>query len=39
MLHDFADALGTTPTSSAEIRAGRFKIVHLDYDWSLNDAR
>ncbi len=34
-----ADALGTTPTSSAEIRAGRFKIVHLDYDWSLNDAR
>ncbi|MBC8057406.1 MAG: DUF547 domain-containing protein [Rhizobiales bacterium] len=35
----YADTLGTTPASRAEIRAGRFKIVHLDYDRSLNDAR
>ena len=35
----YADVLGTTPASRTEIQAGRFKIVHLDYDWSLNDAR
>ena len=34
-----ADVLGTAPAARAELRAGRFKIVHLDYDWSLNDAR
>jgi len=35
----FADVLGTTPAARAEVRAGRFKLRYLDYDWSLNDAR
>ncbi len=34
-----ADVLGTTPAARAELRAGRFKVRYLDYDWSLNDAR
>jgi hypothetical protein len=35
----YADVLGTTSASRAGVRAGRFKVRHLDYDWSLNDAR
>ena len=35
----YADVLGSTPAARAEIRAGRFKIAYLDYNWSLNDAR
>ena len=35
----YADVLGTTPASRAEVRAGRFKLRYLDYDWSLNGAR
>lgn len=34
-----AEVLGRTPAARAELRAGRFKIGYLDYDWSLNDAR
>lgn len=34
-----ADALGATPQAQTEIRAGRYKLAYLDYDWSLNDAR
>lgn len=34
-----AEALGGTPQAQADLRAGRYKIVYLDYDWSLNDAR
>ncbi|MCB2022968.1 MAG: DUF547 domain-containing protein [Burkholderiaceae bacterium] len=34
-----AEALGSTPQARADLRAGRYKIVYLDYDWSLNDAR
>lgn len=30
---------GTTAAAQAEIRAGRYKLAHLDYDWALNDAR
>ena len=33
-----ADVLADTPAAQGEIRAGRAKIVFLDYDWSLNDA-
>ena len=35
----YADVLATTPAARAEVRAGRFKLRYLDYDWSLNDAR
>ncbi len=34
-----AEVLGGTPQAQADLRAGRYKIVYLDYDWSLNDAR
>ena len=34
-----ADVVGATAEGRAEIRAGRFKLRYLDYDWSLNDAR
>jgi hypothetical protein len=34
-----AEVLADTPAAQAEIRAGRAKVVFLDYDWSLNDAR
>ncbi len=34
-----ADVLGPTPQAQAEIRAGRYKLAYLDYDWALNDAR
>ena len=35
----YADVLATAPAARAELRAGRFKLRYLDYDWSLNDAR
>jgi len=28
-----------TPAAQGEIRVGRARIVFLDYDWSINDAR
>ena len=34
-----AEVLGTTPQAQAELRAGRYKLTFLDYDWALNDAR
>ena len=34
-----AVVLGATPQAQAEIRAGRYKLAFLDYDWALNDAR
>jgi len=34
----YAEALGTTPTAVARIRAGDYTLDHLDYDWRLNDA-
>lgn len=34
-----ADTLAATPPAQAEIRAGRYKLSSLDYDWALNDAR
>lgn len=34
-----AEVLGPTPQAQAEIRAGRYKLAFLDYDWALNDAR
>lgn len=34
-----ADVLGTTPQAQADLRAGRYKLAFLDYDWALNDAR
>jgi hypothetical protein len=33
------DALATTVQAQADIRAGRYKLSFLDYDWALNDAR
>jgi len=34
-----AEVLADTLPAEAEIRTGRVRIVFLDYDWSLNDAR
>ncbi|MGE0671460.1 MAG: DUF547 domain-containing protein [Methylibium sp.] len=34
-----ADRLADGAAAQAEVRAGRYKLVFLDYDWSLNDAR
>ena len=34
-----AEVLADTLPAQAEIRTGRARIVFLDYDWSLNDAR
>jgi hypothetical protein len=34
-----ADVLGATPQAQADLRAGRYKLGFLDYDWALNDAR
>lgn len=34
-----AEVLGATPQAQAEVRAGRYKLAYLDYDWALNDAR
>jgi hypothetical protein len=35
----YAEVLGATPQDQAEITAGKYKLVHLEYDWALNDAR
>ena len=35
----YADRLADAPAAQADIRAGRYKLTHLDYDWALNDAR
>lgn len=35
----YADRLADAPAAQAELRAGRYKLTHLDYDWALNDAR
>ncbi len=34
-----AETLGATPQAQADIRAGRYQLTYLDYDWALNDAR
>lgn len=34
-----AEVLGSTPQAQADLRAGRYKLAFLDYDWALNDAR
>lgn len=34
-----ADVLGSTPQQQADLKAGRYKLAHLEYDWALNDAR
>jgi len=34
-----AGQLSADPEGRKAIRAGRYKLRHLDYDWSLNDAR
>ena len=34
-----AEVLGATAQAQAHIRAGRYKLAFLDYDWELNDAR
>ena len=39
LFNRYADVLATTPAARAEVRAGRFKLRYLEYDWSLNDAR
>lgn len=35
----YADRLADAPAAQADLRAGRYKLTHLDYDWALNDAR
>jgi hypothetical protein len=35
----YADRLADAPAAQAELRAGRYKLTYLDYDWALNDAR
>jgi len=34
-----AEVLTATAQAQAEVRAGRYKLAYLDYDWALNDAR
>ena len=34
-----ADRLADGAAAQAEVRAGRYQLAFLDYDWSLNDAR
>ena len=34
-----AESLASTPPMQAELRAGRYKLAFLDYNWALNDAR
>ena len=34
-----ADRLADSPAAQADVRAGRYKLTYLDYDWALNDAR
>ena len=35
----YADRLTDALPAQVELRAGRYKLTHLDYDWALNDAR
>ncbi len=35
----YAEVLAGTPAGQADIKAGKYKLVYTDYDWSLNDAR
>jgi len=35
----YAEVLAGTPEGQADIKAGKYKLVYTDYDWSLNDAR
>ena len=35
----YAERLAETPAAQVDLRAGRYKLTHLDYDWALNDAR
>jgi hypothetical protein len=35
----FAERLADGAAAQADLRAGRYKLSYLDYDWSLNDAR
>ena len=35
----YADRLADAAAAQAELRAGRYKLTYLDYDWALNDAR
>ena len=35
----YADRLAEGSAAQAEVAAGRYKLVYLDYDWALNDAR
>lgn len=35
----YADRLADAAAAQAELRAGRYKLSYLDYDWALNDAR
>lgn len=35
----YADRLADSPAAQSDVRAGRYKLSHLDYDWALNDAR
>lgn len=34
-----ADSLAPTAQAQAQVRAGRYRLAFLDYDWTLNDAR
>ena len=34
-----AEQLAPTPQDQAALRAGRYRLDFLDYDWGLNDAR
>lgn len=34
-----AEVLGSTPQEQAELKARRYKLAYLEYDWALNDVR
>ncbi|WP_217992617.1 DUF547 domain-containing protein [Polaromonas sp. AET17H-212] len=34
-----ADSLANTPQTQGDVRAGRYKLAFLNYDWALNDVR
>ncbi len=35
----YAEQLAASPQDQAEITGGKYKLVHLEYDWALNDAK
>ena len=35
----YAEVLASTPRAQSDLRAGRYRLAYLDYDWALNDAR